>query len=415
MIPRRFFSQTVIGLNKRVESNKFVPKTNPFFDGSMEKKKVWEKKGMTKDEFFGKKYGHVKPEDRKRLDEKVNRQRRYREMKSNHLKQRDFDEFGRGPSITMREKQDYLYKNDISKGEESSVIDYVYGTHAVKAVLTANRRVSYNKLYVRHCKDASLIKMAERLGIKVENVAGRDDLNKLTKNGVHNGVVLWTKPLEIPTIYSLEKLSEEEGQYTVTFFDEEKNTRSSIIKNVKSNGKRKPLGLYLDGVTDPQNMGSIIRSAFYFGVDFIITSSEVSAKLGAVTNKASAGALDLSEIYKVQNSLRFLDRVRANGWTVISTSNKPTSTDLENLKTKHSKVEENLSKKYIELSDLGNICHQTPVLLVLGSEGEGIRTHVKIKSDFLVAIDKMRNDEDTIVDSLNVGVASGILLSRCLG
>lgn len=53
-------------------------------------------------------------------------------------------------------------------------------------------------------------------------------------------------------------------------------------------------------------------------------------------------------------------------------------------------------------------------MLVIGSEGEGVRTNVKLRSDYLVGIPKYRSD-DVIVDSLNVGVATGVILQNCIG
>ena len=143
-----------------------------------------------------------------------------------------------------------------------------------------------------------------------------------------------------------------------------------------------PLSLYLDEITDPQNMGSILRSAYFFGVDFIVVPNHSTAKLGPVANKASAGALDLIDIYQTGSSLKFIDSVRQNGWHVISTSGRPTG----GTKSKEIIHAENdadvdvdvdvdqphLKNKFIELQDLRTILKKTPVMLIIGSEGSGV-------------------------------------------
>lgn len=65
----------------------------------------------------------------------------------------------------------------------------------------------------------------------------------------------------------------------------------------------------------------------------------------------------------------------------------------------------------MEFGELSNILSRGPVLLVMGSEGDGVRTHIKLRSDYLVGIDGTPNP---YVDSLNVSVAVGILLAKCL-
>lgn len=81
---------------------------------------------------------------------------------------------------------------------------------------------------------------------------------------------------------------------------------------------------------------------------------------------------------------------------------------------KHPKTISQLASKFIDLEDLQIILRKSPIMLVIGSEGEGVRTNVKLRSDYLVGIPKYRSD-DVIVDSLNVGVATGVILQNCIG
>ncbi|KAK6458000.1 Alpha/beta knot methyltransferase [Scheffersomyces xylosifermentans] len=391
---------------------KTFEKNLPYSD---KKVKPWEEQNISKDVFFMRKYGNISPEERKKLDEKVARQRRLRNMRKEHERQEQ--EASRAERVEKRSSNDNWGGEDIRSYKKNSLYEYVYGTHSVKSALEANKRSSYNKLYVHNCPDKQLIKIAEsKYGVKVIEKATKNDLNILCNNGVHNGVVLETKSLEFESIHSLGECRD--NKYKVSVFEELDDTTQEKVKRVarvdeEEPTSKYPLGLFLDGITDPQNMGGIIRSAYYFGVDFIVVPTSNTARLGPVANKASVGSLDLMDIYECESSLRFIDNSRKNGWSVISTSAKPTAEELKELKSKHERVEEHLKNKYIGMDELPEVLSKTPVLLVMGSEGEGIRTHMKLRSDFLVGIEKGRKN-DEIVDSLNVSVASGILISKCL-
>lgn len=379
------------------------------FDKSLPKtsggKKPWEELNISKDTFFKRKYGNITPEYRQRLDEKVDRQRRLRGMKKQHEreKHRSKDE--------VEEREERYGGNFLEFGtRRSPLFEYVYGTHAVRSVLVNNKRLSYNTLYEFN-GDKEVIDLAvKKFGIKVVTKKSRNDLNMLTNNGVHNGLVLETKPLVLPSIYNLGRCTGEE--YEVITYNELDNSHDVSTKPVAKPDNKFPLGLFLDGLTDPQNMGNVIRSAYYLGVDFIVVPQNNSARLGPVTNKASVGSLDLMNIYENNDNLNFINRVKENGWTVVSTAGKPSKHDLAEVKNKHANI---LQHKYIDPSDLASLLTKAPLILVMGSEGSGLRTNMKLRSDYLVGINKGRDGDDDIVDSLNVSVAAGILITAATG
>ena len=72
-----------------------------------------------------------------------------------------------------------------------------------------------------------------------------------------------------------------------------------------------------------------------------------------------------------------------------------------------------MKNKFIEVDELSSMMAQSPILLIMGSEGAGVRTNLKLKSDYLVGLDKGRRLGVDIVDSLNVSVACGLLISKC--
>lgn len=367
-------------------------------------KKPWEVKGMSKDEFFQRKYSNISDEERQKLNEKVARQRRARQQRNDqeHPKSRNQREYPRNRTRAPGMSFGAAFQNPLS--------EYVYGTHAVLSALTANNRGGFSKLFTSGLKSKAdnfgeIKKLCKNYGIKIIDDYDKQQLARLTNNGVHNGVVLETKKLTLPAIKTLLRV-DTEGEYSVSLHNDMYNTTNDFPKSLARNRPGQPIGLYLDGITDPQNAGAIIRSAYFLGVDFIVVPEYDTAKLGPVTAKASAGALDLMDIYQAEDPLKFIDGVRQNGWLVVSTDVKP-----EQGNTKHY---DQLANKFIDPSDLSGMLQKAPMLLVMGSEGSGIRTNMKLKSDFLVGLEKGRRVTDGIVDSLNVSVAAALLMSKCL-
>lgn len=363
-----------------------------------EKVKIWDQLNISKDEFFVRKYGNITPEQRKKLDAKVARQRYLREERRKHELGDDYDK--PKPRVVL---------NPLS--------EYIYGTHPVLSALKGGKRDAFNTLYIFNPKENTeeILDLAKKYGLRIIEKKNKGEMNMLSANGVHNGVVLETKRIQTPAISLLgADFDGDAGTYSVTTFSDSQIERVSITKEIArkipSGYKRFPLGIYVDGVTDPVNLGSIIRSSYYLGADFIVVPDLDSARLGPVAAKASAGALDLMPIYRAENPLLFLDSSRQNGWSIVTASAELGEQHLEDLKQKH---KGQFSAKLTDSLELPNILNLTPTILVFGSEGAGVRTNVKLRSDFLVGLSKGRT-EDQLVDSLNVGVAAGLMIAKCL-
>ncbi|WPK25731.1 hypothetical protein PUMCH_003058 [Australozyma saopauloensis] len=402
---RRFSTLSVVRAAKQSFKSRSRPQESDNFEkhfygsGSKEpeKKKIWDELNISKHEFFIRKYGNITPEERKKLDEKVARQRRLREERRKH-------ELG----------------EDYNKPKPRTVLnplsEYIYGTHPVISALQSGKRDAFSTLYIFNPKEKAeqILDLAKKYGLKVVEKKSKGEMNMLSSNGVHNGVVLETKKLQIPLISSLgADFDGEAGTYALkTYVDYEKKVtvQKNIVRNVQPGNNKFPLGVFVDGVTDPMNLGSIVRSAFYLGVDFLVVPEFDSARLGPVAAKASAGALDLMPIYKADLPLQFLDNSRKNGWSIVTASAELSEQQLEDQKEKHKRQ---LSARTADPSELPLILNLTPTLLIFGSEGAGVRTNVKLRSDFLVGLSKGRND-DQLVDSLNVGVAAGLMIAKCV-
>lgn len=178
------------------------------------------------------------------------------------------------------------------------------------------------------------------------------------------------------------------------------------------------LWLVLDEVVDPQNLGALLRSSFFLGGNSnnnhrmgIVVCAKNSAPPSPVVSAASAGALELLDVHSTSSLPRTLGSARDDGFRIIgAASSKPRA------------IEDDES---VQLYDLQNLPlnDERPTLLVLGSEGHGLRTLVaKLCTDFVriprgdgLGVDG--DDEDgsnSTVDSLNVSVTGGILLWHLL-
>ncbi|KAL8551800.1 hypothetical protein ACS0TY_000742 [Phlomoides rotata] len=301
------------------------------------------------------------------------------------------------------DKQENWGKKTWKEAKESTmpkiVGEGVYGVGPVLAALSAGRREFY-ALYIQEGLDLSsnnrkkkdkkgfekILKVAEKIGLCTKEVS-KHDLNMVVDNRPHQGLVLDASPLEMVGIKELEPV----------FIDE---------------GEKGPLWLALDEVTDPQNLGAIIRSACFFGASGVVLCAKNSAPLSGVVSKASAGSLELMELRACKNMMQFLTSSAGNGWRVLGASVSPRS------------------------NPLSEIVAGAPTILVLGSEGTGLRPLVERSCSQLVripgntAVDLVVNgDEDfdkvesrgedfrsfLAVESLNVSVAAGVLLNHLIG
>ena len=145
-----------------------------------------------------------------------------------------------------------------------------------------------------------------------------------------------------------------------------------------------PLLLVLDGVTDPHNLGACLRVADGAGAHAVIAPKDHAVGVNATVAKVASGASETVPYFMVTNLARTLNELKERSIWCIGTSDGTTKT--------------------IYQADLN-----TPVALVMGAEGEGMRQLTRKTCDELVGI-PMRG----AVESLNVSVASGVCLYEAL-
>ncbi|MCO5609074.1 hypothetical protein L7F22_063296 [Adiantum nelumboides] len=297
----------------------------------------------------------------------------------------------------------------ISSSLPKIIGEVVYGVGPVYAALQVSRR-EFFCLYVQQNmaigggntgkkKDKKavewIIRTAVDRGVEVKEVT-KHDLNMLADNRPHQGLILDASPLELVVSTHLDAPFEENG--------------------------KGPVWVALDEVMDPQNFGAILRSAYFFGAKGVVICAKNSAPLSAVVSKASAGALEVMELRSCKNMMKFLNRSTENGWRVVGGS-----------------------AAGMGVSSVTELPRGLPTILVLGGEGKGLRTNVKMSCSELVSIpglalasggkrgslttkDADIDAEDKkhrpvlrgvrenfiAVESLNVSVAAGILLHELL-
>jgi 23S rRNA (guanosine2251-2'-O)-methyltransferase len=230
----------------------------------------------------------------------------------------------------------------------------VYGTGPVGELLQKRAR-AVDVLYVQR-EDDKLAAVARQRGVDVE-VRGRAELDALAGEGArHQGVVAITGAFEYADL-------------------------DDVLDDVAARGAT-PLIVALDGVQDPHNLGAIVRSAYLLGAHAVVIPKDRAAGVTAVTTKSSAGATEHLPIAHVTNLVRALETMKQRDLWIAGVASHPDAKPIDQLDP------------------------TTPLCLVLGSEGKGIRRLVQKSCDFHVEIPMAR----TAVGSLNVSVAAAIAL-----
>lgn len=198
--------------------------------------------------------------------------------------------------------------------------------------------------------------------------------------------------------------------------DERVNGKKTKYK-YKSAGWRHPFVLYVDGVLDEGNLGAISRSAYFLGVDAIVTPTRQSAPWSHIALKASAGAAEAIPIFKVSKALDFLGQSARAGWRIYASDAIPPAEQsaLQGVPSSQSQIAPQSSIIYtqarsakrlpIEHSPVGSY----PTILMMGAEGSGLRSSLLNLAHFKVGIRHGREVDEIGVDSLNVSVAASLL------
>ena len=233
--------------------------------------------------------------------------------------------------------------------------DQVEGRNSVLELLESGKDI--NKIFItkgeKHGSINKIIAMAkEKRVIVVEK--DKRKMDEMAQNQNYQGVIAIVPPFEYCEI-------------------------EDILEEAKRK-KEDPFVLILDGIEDPHNFGSIIRTAETAGVHGIIIPKRRAVAVNSTVNKASSGAVEYMKIARVTNISDSIQKLKEAGLWIYGT---------------HIKAE----KYYYDQEFTG------PIGIVIGNEGTGMGEKVTKNCDFLVKI-PMKGK----VTSLNAGVSTGIVL-----
>lgn len=234
---------------------------------------------------------------------------------------------------------------------------WLYGVHPVLAALANPRRHCHRLVVTAEAEQALggrlAALLAGRPGLEAERL-GRSELDRLLPGAVHQGLALRAEPLPEPGLEAL--------------LDRARTLDQAVL-------------LVLDQVTDPHNVGAILRSAAAFGALGVVLTERHAPGATATLAKAASGALESTPLVRVVNLARSLEAIKAAGlWCAGLDS--AASTELP---------EARLDGR---------------IALVLGAEGQGLRRLTRQHCDVLVRIPMA----PAAVASLNVSNAAAIAL-----
>lgn len=220
----------------------------------------------------------------------------------------------------------------------------IYGNHACRYAVEAGHKIF--KIYILVSKP--IPQWTNALKAKVIQLENRDFERILPNGAVHQGVAMEVEDMQYADITELQ------------------NTPRNCAIAI------------LDGVTDPHNLGAIIRSAVAFGIMAIILSERSSCKINGIVAKSASGGLERIKVIIVKNLSQTIKILKECGFWIVSFCER--------------------GEQYLHEMDLtGKIC------LIFGSEGNGIRRLQKENSDFVVKLPTCPS-----FPTLNVSTSSAI-------
>ena len=233
--------------------------------------------------------------------------------------------------------------------------DQIEGRNSVIELLESGRDV--NKIFIqsgeRHGSINKIIAMAKERKILIAEMS-KEKMQQMSQTENYQGVIAIVPPFDYVDV-------------------------EAILLEAKSR-QEEPFVVLLDGIEDPHNLGSIIRTAETAGVHGIIIPKRRAASVNSTVNKVSAGAVEHMKIARVNNMVDTIKYLKEQGLWICGT-------DMD-------------TKTYYYDQDLTG-----PIGIVIGSEGFGMSRLVKENCDFLVKI-PMKGK----ITSLNASVSAGIVM-----
>ena len=234
---------------------------------------------------------------------------------------------------------------DIIEGR-NPVIELLKAGHPINKILLASNIKQGDAV-------TEILRLSRAKGIPVERVA-RHIIDKQSITGANQGVIAYAAVKEYVGLEDLLTLSAEKNE--------------------------PPLYVILDGIEDPQNLGSILRTAYASGIHGVIIRERRAAGLTATVAKASAGAVWYMPVASVSSVAQAIETLKRNNLWIIG-------------------VDQAGKVEYRQMD------FRSPTAIVIGSEGKGLSELVRKRCDFMAHI-PMRGE----ITSLNASVAAALVM-----
>lgn len=228
--------------------------------------------------------------------------------------------------------------------------EIIYGIHASLAALNNSQR----KIIEWYCTKEVLSKIDKKItnnSIPKCKIVERSFIDNKAQNKFHQGIFLECNSLNEIDI-------------------------NKALMNNKSNI------LILDSLTDSQNVGAILRSAYLFGINLIFYNEKNSFEINATLLKSSSGAFEKINMIKIMNINNLIKELKKKNYWIIGLDSSSEG-------------------------KLSEISKEIRKVIILGSESKGIRPLIKKNCDYLIKIPMIK--KDNLIDSLNVSNAASII------
>ena len=230
--------------------------------------------------------------------------------------------------------------------------EFLYGINTAEEIFAAKRRRVVRLILSNREKGPRINKIAEiaRLaGVRPEFIDPKR-MDKIAEGGNHQGVIIEAEPAAKLTLE--DAIARHEGEKNVVW-------------------------AALDGITDPMNLGAIIRSAACLGVSAVLLPDRRSAAITPAAQKAAAGAIERIDVVEITNLNAAIEKLKKNNFWIYGLD--------------------------VKGQPLPKTEFSYPALIIIGSEGDGMHQKVREKCDFVLTIPQKGG-----VQSLNAGNAAAI-------
>ena len=251
-------------------------------------------------------------------------------------------------------KKQHFVDNSQENETKSQNDEIFFGKHVVFNIFKENKQV--NKLFIQKGVSGQLIidilELVKQQGVVYQEVP-KSKLDELSNGGNHQGVVVTTPAFDYQNLEDIFALAEQRNE--------------------------DPFILVLDGIEDPHNLGSILRTADAVGVHGVIIPKRRAVGLTGIVAKTSTGAIEHVPVVRVTNIAQAIDQLKEKGVWVFATA--------------------------MDGQDMRSWNSKGAIALVIGNEGAGVSKLVEEKADETITIPMVGH-----VQSLNASVAAAVLM-----